>query len=59
MIKDLIQVIIYGKTFVPIDDLIKDLGKHLYYEIKDIPEEDKDGYEWATYDALIHLRNYL
>lgn len=58
MIKDLIQVKINGKTYVPIDDLIEDLKKHLNNEIKDITEEDKDGYEWATNEALAHLSNY-
>ena len=58
MIKDLIQVEINGKKYLPIDDLIEDLEKHLYYEIKDIPKENKDGYEWATNEALSHLSNY-
>ena len=43
---------------MPIDDLIEDLEKHLCYEINFIPNENKDGYEWATNDALIHLSNY-
>lgn len=59
MIKDLLQVRINGKTYVPIDDLIEDLEKHLNYEFKDMAKEDKYGYECATQDALIHLRNYL
>lgn len=58
MIKDLIQVEINNKIYLPIDDLIEDLRKHLNYEIKDITEEDKDGYEWATNEALAHLDNY-
>lgn len=58
MIENLIQVKINNKTYLPIDDLIEDLEKHLRYEIKDIPEENKDGYEWATKDALTHLSNY-
>ena len=58
MIEDLIQVEINNKIYVPIDDLIEDLEKHLNYEIKDITEEDKDGYEWATKDALTHLSLY-
>lgn len=58
MIKDLIQVEINNKKYVPIDDLIEDLEKHLSYEIKDITEEDKYGYECATNDALTHLSLY-
>ena len=58
MIKNLVQVEINGKKYLPIDDLIEDLKKHLSYEMKDIPKENKDGYEWATKDALIYLRNY-
>ena len=58
MVKDLIQVEINGKKYLPIDDLIEDLEKHLYYEIKDIPKENKNGYEWATKDALTHLSHY-
>lgn len=55
MIKDLLQVEINGKKYFPIDDLIEDLENHLSYEIKDVAEEDKSGYEWATKDALTHL----
>lgn len=58
MIKELIQVEINNKIYVPIDDLIEDLEKHLNYEIKDIAEVDKDGYEYATKDALTHLSLY-
>lgn len=58
MIKELIQVEINNKIYVPIDDLIEDLEKHLNYEIKDIAEVDKDGYELATKDALTHLSLY-
>lgn len=58
MIKDLLQVEINGKKYLPIDDLIEDLEKHLNYEIKDVAKEDKYGYEWATQDALTHLRLY-
>ena len=58
MIKDLLQVEINGKKYLPINDLIQDLEKHLYYEIKDIPKENKDGYEWAINDALTHLGIY-
>lgn len=58
MIKDLIQVIINGKKYVPIDDLIEDLEKHLNYEIKYMEKEDKYGYECATKDALTYLSQY-
>lgn len=58
MIKDLIKVKINDKAYVPIDDLIQDLENHLSYEIKDIAEEDKYGYECATQDALTHLSLY-
>ncbi|MBP5597205.1 MAG: hypothetical protein J6Y02_17615 [Pseudobutyrivibrio sp.] len=58
MIKDLLQVKINNKTYVPIDELIEDLEKHLNNEIKDITEEDKNGYEWATHEALSHLSHY-
>lgn len=58
MIKDLLQVEINGKKYLPIEDLIEDLEKHLTYEIKDVAEENKDGYEWATKDALTHLSIY-
>ncbi len=58
MIKDLIQVKINNKTYLPIDDLIEDLERHLSYEIKDIAKEDKYGYECATKDALTHLSFY-
>ncbi len=58
MIKDLIKVKINNKTYLPIDDLIEDLEKHLWYEFKEIPKEDKDGYECATKDALTYLSLY-
>lgn len=58
MIKDLLQVEINGKKYLPIDDLIQDLEKHLYYEINFIENENKDGYEWASKDALTYLSNY-
>lgn len=58
MIKDLLQVKINGKTYVPIDDLIEDLAKHLNYEIKDMTKEDKYGYECATQDVLTYLSQY-
>ena len=58
MIKDLLQVEINGKKYLPIDDLIQDLEKHLDYESKDIPKENKDGYEWAINDAITHLGIY-
>lgn len=58
MIEELIHVEINGKKYLPIDDLIEDLEKHLNYEIKDIPEKNKAGYEWAIKDALTHLSLY-
>lgn len=55
MIKDLLQVEINGKKYLPLDDLIEDLEKHLNYELKDMAKEDKYGYECAKQDALNHL----
>lgn len=59
MIKDLLQVEINGKKYLPIDDLIEDLEKHLNIEMEDIAEEDKYGYECAMHEALSHLSIYL
>lgn len=59
MIKNLIQVEINGKKYLPLKELIEDLENHLDNEFKDVAEEDKDGYEWAINDALTHLCNYL
>ena len=58
MIKELVQVKINGKTYVPIDDLIEDLEKHLNNEITDVTEEDKYGFELATHEAMSHLSIY-
>lgn len=58
MIKDLLKVEINGKKYLPIDDLIEDLEKHLNYEFKDMAKKDKYGYECATQDALTHLSLY-
>lgn len=58
MIKDLLQVEINDKKYLPIDDLIEDLEKHLNYEFKDMAKADKYGYECATNDALIYLSHY-
>lgn len=58
MIKDLIKVEINNKKYLPLDDLIEDLENHLNNEIKDITEDDKNGYEWATNEALAHLSLY-
>jgi len=56
MIKDLIKI--NDKTYLPVEDLIEDLEKHLDYEIKDVPKDYKDGYEWATHDTLTYLSQY-
>ncbi len=59
MIENLIQVKINNKTYLPVDDLIEDLEKHLNREIKDVAEEDKDGYEGATHETIVYLSHYL
>ena len=59
MIKDLINVKINNKTYVPIDDLIEDLENHLNNEISDVEEEDKHGFELGTHETIVHLSHYL
>lgn len=59
MIEELIHVEINNKKYLPIDDLIEDLSKHLSTEIKYLAEEDKDGFEIAIHETIVYLRHYL
>ena len=53
------QVIIDGKLYVPLQDMIDDIQKHLDFEKEDIDFDDVDGYEIAEQEVLCHLNMYI
>lgn len=52
------QVIIEGKIYVPLQDIIEDIQKHLDFEKEDIDFDDVYGYEIAEQEVLCHLNMY-
>lgn len=59
MIKDLFDVKIDNKKYIPLVETMDDLEKHLTNEMKDVSAEDKHGFELAIHETIVHLNNYL